>query len=366
MPTVTHWRLWMLLAGLLLAGGPLSTGCSSPPRTAPPPGADSSQTYEAAPHSLPLAAPLDTPDVEISGLTWHGDTLVVLPQHPTRPLDDAPPQVFGLSRAALTQALSAPTAAPIEPITFPFEADGLREQMADYQGCEAIAFVQDRVYVVTEGGAEEGAGMQGKLIRGRVSAGPQKIQIRDLQGQALPQQAELPNMSYEALTMRGDTAIALFEANGARVNDTARAYRFGPNLQPLSPVSFPVLEYRLTDATALDDQNRFWVINYFFPGDRDFLHPAPDTLAHRRSPRPTPRIADGVERLVEYRYTSHGIHRTDAPPLWLELGDEPRNWEGLVRFRNGFLVATDRFPSTILAYVPHRRVKEVAGDRTEK
>jgi len=29
-----------------------------------------------------------------------------------------------------------------------------------------------------------------------------------------------------------------------------------------------------------------------------------------------------------------------------------RNFEGLVRYRDGFLVATDKYPYTILGYVP--------------
>jgi hypothetical protein len=59
-----------------------------------------------------------------------------------------------------------------------------------------------------------------------------------------------------------------------------------------------------------------------------------------------------VERLVEYRYTPRGIRRTDTPPLWLELAADGRNWEGLVRFADGFLLVTDTFPKTLLAYVP--------------
>lgn len=44
--------------------------------------------------------------------------------------------------------------------------------------------------------------------------------------QVLPQQAQLPNISYEALVTRGDTVIPIFEANGSRVNEAPRAYRF--------------------------------------------------------------------------------------------------------------------------------------------
>jgi len=65
--------------------------------------------------------------------------------------------------------------------------------------------------------------------------------------------------------------------------------------------------------------------NYFFPGDRDRLRPAPDSLARRHGTGPTHRRAEIVERLVEYRYTPRGVRRTDTPPLWLELGENPRN-----------------------------------------
>ena len=338
-----HWRLWILPAILLLAG------CSSPDDSTPSAEADSIQGAEVTPQPLPLAAPLDTPAVELSGLTWHGDTIVVLPQYPTQAAGAS--RVYGFSRTTLAQAITDSATAPITPISFPFQAAGLREHMAAYQGCEAIAFAGDRVYVVTEG-KDEGPGMQGKVIRGRVASGPRTIRVRDVKGRALPQQASIPNISYEALTTRGDTAIALFEANGARVNETPRAYRFGPNLQSLGSIPFPTLEYRLTDATAIDAQNRFWVINYFYPKDRDLLHPAPDTLARRHGTGRTHRTSDVVERLVEYRYTPHGIRRTDTPPIWLELGAEPRNWEGIARFGDGFLLVTDTFPSTMLAYVP--------------
>jgi hypothetical protein len=43
------------------------------------------------------------------------------------------------------------------------------------------------------------------------------------------------------------------------------------------------------------------------------------------------------------------------PPIQLELIDDlhPRNWEGLVRLDpHGFLLATDTYPETLLAFVP--------------
>ncbi len=337
-------RLWILLASLLLIG------CQSPDSTAPPDATDSARAPEVAPQPLPLSAPLDTPSVEASGLTWYGDTLVVLPQYPAgHGADD--PRLYGISRAQLQRAVDDTAAAPIEP--FPIPVTGLSREggATQYQGVEALAFDGARVYALIEADTS-GPGMQGRLVQGRADPSLRRIRMQPEAARRLPQQAALPNMSYEALTTRGDTAIALFEANGARVNDAPRAYRVDDALQPVGSVPFSTLEYRLTDATALDAQNRFWVINYFYPEERAVLRPASDSLARRHGTGRTHRTAQAVERLVEYRYTPRGIRRTDTPPLWLELAEAPRNWEGLARLGTGFLVMTDQFPSTRLAYVP--------------
>jgi hypothetical protein len=165
-------------------------------------------------------------------------------------------------------------------------------------------------------------------------------------------QTDLANMGFEALTLPGDTLVALYEANGAHVNPSPQAARFDRSLARMASVPFPALEYRVTDATAVDADGRFWVLNYFFPGERDKLSPAADSLVLRHGIGASHRTGEAVERLVEYRYTPSGIVRTDTPPLWLKLGDAgPRNWEGVVRFGDGFLIATDRFPRTMLAYV---------------
>lgn len=333
----------------MLLGG-IFVGCQSSPSSESAADDDAEQVREVAPQSLPLAAPLDQPDIEISGLTWYGDTLVVLPQYPSRAAGNDGRRLYGLSRSALQDAVKDSAAAPLEPFPIPVKTQGLEEHASAYEGCEGIVFDDDRVYLAIEEEAD-GPGMRGHLLRGRVAPGLQHIRVAGMTERIVPRQAKLANMSYESLLTRGDTVITIFEANGARVNPSPRAYRFGPDLRELGRVSFPTLEYRLTDATTLDAQDRFWVINYFYPGEREVLHPASDSLALRYGEGPTHQTAEGVERLVQYRYTDHGIQRTERAPIWFELGDAGRNWEGLARFDDGFLVATDKFPDTILAYV---------------
>jgi hypothetical protein len=33
------------------------------------------------------------------------------------------------------------------------------------------------------------------------------------------------------------------------------------------------------------------------------------------------------------------------------LGEKSRNWEGVVRYKDGFLISTDKFPKMILGYI---------------
>jgi hypothetical protein len=61
---------------------------------------------------------------------------------------------------------------------------------------------------------------------------------------------------------------------------------------------------------------------------------------------------DQVERLLAFVIEEDGIKLVDQAPIYLEIsGDEARNWEGIVRYKHGFLLVTDKYPSTILAYV---------------
>ena len=106
----------------------------------------------------------------------------------------------------------------------------------------------------------------------------------------------------------------------------------------------------MTDATAVDENGRFWIINYFYPGDKELQTDNDDW--REGSWGATHLIYDQVERLIELQWTNEGITFTRTPAMLLELpDDEARNWEGLVRFNEGFLLATDKFPTTILAYV---------------
>ena len=120
--------------------------------------------------------------------------------------------------------------------------------------------------------------------------------------------------------------------------------------------SFLNIEYRITDATALDDKGCFWVINYYWPGDFRILNPAYDQLAGQSVP-PLEFSRDvAIERLIELKFSGDEIQFSENKPIVMKLGTQTdsRNWEGIVRLENrGFILATDKFPETILAFLPY-------------
>jgi hypothetical protein len=96
------------------------------------------------------------------------------------------------------------------------------------------------------------------------------------------------------------------------------------------------------------------VINYYWPGDEDLLTPAEDWIFDLYLPGKTHLEQKTVERLIELRYNQGEIKVTQKPPIQMKLqADESRNWEGLVRIDEiGFIAITDKFPTTILAFIP--------------
>lgn len=296
---------------------------------------------------LELTGPIATPDAELSGLAWHGDTLILLPQYPER-FGEGDGMVFALSKVDVLAALEQGTS--VEPKLVVLNAPGLKESIPNFQGYESIAFNGDQVFLTIEAG--EGTDMHGYIVSGEISAEESEITLDISNVVEIPMAFPSDNHTDEAILIMGDTVLTFFEINGADLNPAPVAHTFDFELNPQGTMSFPNLEYRLTDAAA-DSGNDFWVINYFFPGDTD-LTPNVDPIAETYGEGPTHAEQDQVERLVEMTYSPNGITLANSAPIQLTLdGDVARNIEGLVLLNEqGFLLVTDKFPSTLLIFVP--------------
>lgn len=324
-----------------------ATSTPQPTVTAVPPTLEPTITSEQPVQIIPLNGPLAAPEAEISGLTWYSDSLILLPQFPGRFGD----QLFALSKADIVAFLDGAQAGPLTPQPIPLAAPGLA-QLPGYEGLEAIAFYGDQVFMTIETSA--GAPMMGYLMNGRIAPDLSQIELDVTNLIEIAPPVPLSNYSDETLLVIDETVLTIYEANGRFINPTPAAHQFNTNLEPLGTLPFPAIEYRVTDATEVDENGRFWVINYLFPGDIGKLGPAPDNLFEQYGRGPTHAASKVVERLLELQASDSGITLTNTPPIQLDLlpDDVARNWEGIVRLdERGFLLATDKFPETILGFV---------------
>jgi hypothetical protein len=282
-------------------------------------------------------------------MAWCGDNLILLPQFPDQFAEDGVGRVFSIPKSALSYYLENDSTEAIEPAQMTFDTAGLPKELSGFEGFEAIAFLQDVVYVTVE--TRQSGGMMGYLVRGTVSEDCSAVTLDPGTRLELPPQADLGNMTDETLLIYQDQLYTVYEANGVNVNPEPVAHVFDLTPEPVGTVVFPSIEYRVTDATTLAEDGTFWAINYFYPGDTKLL-PGDDQIALTYGIGVTHQTAEQVERLVEMQITDAGIVLVDRLPIYFQLdSEESYNWEGLVRMDDGFLVVTDEYPTTVLGYV---------------
>jgi hypothetical protein len=275
--------------------------------------------------------------------------LILLPQYPDR-FGKEDGALFAISKQQILDFLDKRSIQPITPSFVPFSAPGLKDSIPDFEGYEAIGFTANRVYLTVEAGKNQQ--MMGYLVGGDISTNRNEIHIDITNVIKIPPQVLLDNRADEALIVTNDKIMTFFEVNGAQLNTRPVAHVFGLDLSPHGTISFPNLEYRVTDA-ALDPDGQIWVINKFSPKDTELLPPY-DPLSIKYGGGDGAYIQyPQVERLVPLNNSPSGITLADLPPIPLQLIQEARNWEGLVALdRRGFLLVTDKSPETLLVFVP--------------
>ena len=302
---------------------------------------------------IPLPNELASASMEYSGLAWYKESLILLPQYPNRLAGDRSGSLYAIDQQNLVEFINNPKT-EIKVRTIPFDDAGLSKQLDGFEGFEAIVFIEDAVYMTIE--TRGGNPMKSFLVRGTVESSQENLSSISLDGSSLvelPVQNNSSNASYETLTSDGNFIYAFFEQNGEAQNDNPYAIRFDPALKEMNEIKVDSINFRLTDASLVDSDGCFWMINYFFPGDTHLIVDE-DPISARYGLGESHQINEPVERLVKYCLTQEGFLLSQSPPLYLELleNDEARNWEGLAEFGDlGFLIITDKFPGSILGYI---------------
>jgi hypothetical protein len=309
------------------------------------------EEYEVV--EIPLPGEQAWEVMEYSGLGWWQDELVLLPQYPDGIDGNGVGQLYAISGKLVRAFAQDPeTEIIVDPIVF--DDAGLSEELAGFEGFEAIVFIDNAAYLTIE--TSGGNPMKAFAVRGEVHSAEGKIVQITLEKSSLlelPVQNNSRNASYEALTSDGEFIYAFYEQNGTEQNDAPFAVRLDTDLSEMTQIPIEAINFRLTDATETDGNGNFWMINYFFPGDTH-LAVEEDYLSDRYGLGDSHLENRPVERLVEFQLGADGFTLVDQPPIYLELMDRnvARNWEGLAALgEDGFLLITDKFPGSILAYL---------------
>ena len=282
---------------------------------------------------------------EISGMDWYNERLFLLPENLGGFL-------FTISKIEILSALGKKNKKPITPKQTRFLTPDYSKTIPGFDGFEAISFNNNEVFISIE--AEENGIMCGYVAWGEINPRTLEIQIKDENIKKLNTPIQIENMSFESLLFHNENLIMIYEANGLNLQKKVMQTIFSARRNTISYIDFENIEYRITDVTKIDQHNKFWGINYFWPGDEKLLMPSKDFILNRFIEGKSHSQSKAVERLIEFEIKDNKIILSNINPIQLVLdSDNSRNWEAIARLDDkGFLIATDKYPKMILGFVP--------------
>ena len=281
---------------------------------------------------------------EISGMDWYQDRLFLLPENMGGFL-------FSVSKGEILNAIKSVKKPPITPKKTRFKTPDYSSLIKGFDGFEAIAFNGDKIYITIE--SEHRGEMVSYLAWGKIDSKSLEVVIDERDLETIKTPIQLNNLSFESLLINDENIIMIYEANGSNLRKNPTQSVFNHKSKNISKVNFPNIEYRITDATRVDNNDRFWVINYFWPGDKKLLNPGEDSVLNMINQGSSHFKSDQIERLVEFQMNEGEISISDTKPIQLVLeSDASRNWEAVARLDDkGLLIATDKHPRMIFGYV---------------
>tara|TARA_A100001037_G_scaffold100741_1_gene91828 strand:+ start:713 stop:1699 length:987 start_codon:yes stop_codon:yes gene_type:complete len=301
---------------------------------------------EVLPIEILLTGEATERSLEMSGLAWYNNYLILMPQY----VNESKPRFYYLKKSTINDWLNGNKEKPLNPSKIDIIMPDYFNSIKGYQGFEAICFIGNKAYLIIE--TKNNDSMQSFIVKGSMDIKNKTLIIDPEKKVEILLPVNIKNMGYESILKYKYRLMVLFEANGINVNSDPKASFYNSSLKQKGHISFPNIEYRITDATELDDQGRFWAINFFWPGEKKRLNPGKDLVLNNTVKGETHQEFEHVERLVEFKIDGKNIYKTNSLPIQLKLNQNSRNWEGVVRMENkGFLMIVDEHPRTILAFI---------------
>ena len=150
-------------------------------------------SQESKVREIYLEGPANQRSLEMSGLTWYKDELILMPQY----IDHDDPAFYAISKAKINRWLSQKSPSPIMPDKIRLDAPDFRNTIKGYQGFEAICFDGNTIYLIIESKHENL--MKSFIVKGRIKRKKGIIIIDEDSLSEIKIPINIKNMGYESI-----------------------------------------------------------------------------------------------------------------------------------------------------------------------
>lgn len=304
---------------------------------------------------------------QLSGMTWHNNNLYLVPQYLSnrRHTLEGDLFIYSISADSIQRVVEGTDSALRSCLAIRIKnADKLPSEIQDhYEGFEAIAIHGKRVYFTIE---LSGTWKTNYIVCGKLNARKHSIRISRKSVIKLERFDQTDNAGFESLAIDPKTRklTAVYEFNAAAQPNFA--YEIDARLKTAKKIAVPFSYFRITDITTNNDT--LYALNYHWGGDyNSYLKPyQPEHITDS-----VPELKDILSQNPSYLnepsktfakilYLEPSNHTQWKTAMVVENKTSENNWEGLVRYKDGFLILSDSNESgplrTHLRYVVPAKV----------
>ena len=172
---------------------------------------------EISPIEIPLSGEASERNLEMSGLSWYKDNLILMPQY----VNELNPAFYYLTRASINNWINGDQSQPLTPQKIDIVMPDYDDLINGYQGFEAICFSGTNAYLIMESKFNDK--MKSFIVKGKIDMKNKTLDIGKDGFYEIPLPVNMKNMGYESILKYKRSLMILFEANGVNVNSNPKA-----------------------------------------------------------------------------------------------------------------------------------------------
>jgi hypothetical protein len=303
---------------------------------------------------ISLPAELKKGALQISGLYAHAGKIYLLGEH-DKDANDPSQHIFSIDSNEISRSLTDANyviryhTLKIKNLDWALYEMGKKNESFD--GLEAMVISNDTFYFSVETNWKNS--QYCFLIRGRLTGNSIELDTNYLLPLKRPEDniiKHVYNSGFEGLTLVDNYIYAFFEFNYFTDSAFNNVLRINTKSNEIDSINIrKPIPFRITDITNENDST-FYAINFFYNGTKEQIY-RENLLPEERA-----LIALNTGDTNNFKNFARIIkmHKKGNAFSWEPVGNFPENtlpevnytawnWEGIARFRNGFLVINDQY-----------------------